>query len=475
MRGLLHGVHQRVRRLLRRLEYALRLRENAHFAAPQRLICAAHLLRRLADGVEGAFLVPAQDRLSEMLETQRLALDLERLVLQPARQLFLLVEQTASCPVQLLQLPAGIAAVLFADVFLPLRLLLLHLGRQTVDLLLRRRAFLAARALFLLAAVDLRLKRLAARPLHKERLELSAPGRVPHLSVQLRDLVQRGELFLLPLRHLLMTLVVADILLHRLDVRLVRNIADILGDKLLDIDDRAEGDRLFQHAEHLLGMYIPAREQIAAVFPLGLADLRPAAVLLEKAAQARQVDGLPVLDEAVFRQHAGVDKEMVAAAAVAAAVEHDAAHKAAALRIIIKLAGDIARKILSAARARIVLVHVGAQITVQRALRALVRGEIEVPRVGLAEEHDLERVDDGGLAGAVPAGQKVHVPYLDQLPVEIQPVNQQYFLQLLHRRSPPFSAQPPPRAVSPRKRRSEWSAEWQSGSPADCICPRCAG
>lgn len=108
-----------------------------------------------------------------------------------------------------------------------------------------------------------------------------------------------------------MTLVVADILLHRLDVRLVRNIADILGDKLLDIDDWAEGDRLFQHAEHLLGMYIPAREQIAAVFPLGLADLRPAAVLLEKAAQARQVDGLPFLDEAVFRQRAGVDKEMV--------------------------------------------------------------------------------------------------------------------------------------------------------------------
>lgn len=164
-----------------------------------------------------------------------------------------------------------------------------------------------------------------------------------------------------------MTLVVADILLHRIDVRLVRNIADILGDKLLDIDDRAEGDRLFQHAEHLLGMYIPAREQIAAVFPLGLADLRPAAVLLEKAAQARQVDGLPVLDEAVFRQRAGVDKEMVAAAAVAAAVEHDAAHEAAALRIIIKLAGDIARKILSAARARIVLIHIGAQIASQRA------------------------------------------------------------------------------------------------------------
>ena len=97
-----------------------------------------------------------------MLQTQRLALDLERLVLQSARQLFLLVEQTTACPVQLLKLPTGIAAVLFADVFLPLRLLLLHLGRQTVDLLLRRRAFLAARALFLLAAVDLRLKRLAA-------------------------------------------------------------------------------------------------------------------------------------------------------------------------------------------------------------------------------------------------------------------------------------------------------------------------
>ena len=86
----------------------------------------------------------------------------------------------------------------------------------------------------------------------------------------------------------------------------------------------------------------------------------------------------------------------------------------------------------------------------------------------------IEALENGRLAGAVFAGQEVHVTDLDDLLAEIQPVNQQYFLQLLHRHSPPFSAQPPPRAVSPRKRRSEWSAEWQSGSPPDCICLRCA-
>ena len=68
----------------------------------------------------------------------------------------------------------------------------------------------------------------------------------------------------------------------------------------------------------------------------------------------------------------------VVAAAVAAAVKHHAAHKAASLHIVIELAGDIARKILSAARARIVLVHVGAQITVQRALRLFIGSLIKV-------------------------------------------------------------------------------------------------
>ena len=221
-------------------------------------------------------------------------------------------------------------------------------------------------------------------------------------------------------------------------------------------------------------MYVPPRKQVAAVLPLGIVNFRTAVLLFQQAAEVRKLDGLTVFDKAVFGNRSDIDKEMVVAAAVAAAVKHHAAHKAASLHIVIELAGDIARKIPSAPRIGVVFVHIGAKIAVERALRALVCREVKVPRVGLAEQHDLERVDNGGLARAVAAGQKVHVPDLDQLAAEIQPVNQQYLLQLLHRFPPPFAEPPRPRAAAPPKPRSEWSAEWRTGSPAGCIFPRCA-
>ena len=90
-----------------------------------------------------------------------------------------------------------------------------------------------------------------------EGLHAPAVHRARHFAVQRADLLQRGQLFLLLLRQLLVPLVVSDVLLHGFDIRLIRNIADIFGDKLLNIHDRAERHRLFHHAEHLLVVHVP--------------------------------------------------------------------------------------------------------------------------------------------------------------------------------------------------------------------------
>ena len=165
-----------------------------------------------------------------------------------------------------------------------------------------------------------------------------------------------------------MPLVVADILLHGFDVRLVRNIADILGDKLLNIHDWAERHRLFHHAEHLLIVHVPPREHIAAVLPLGVVYLGSGEILLEEFAQIVNIHRLAVLDKAVFRQLSDVDKEMVVLAAVTAAVEHDTVYKARVLHIVLKFTDNISRKVLASAGIRVILVHIGTQIAVQRAL-----------------------------------------------------------------------------------------------------------
>ena len=165
-----------------------------------------------------------------------------------------------------------------------------------------------------------------------------------------------------------MPLVVADVLLHGFDIRLIRNIADIFGDKLLNIHDWAERHRLFHHAEHLLIVHVPPREHIAAVLPLGIVHLGAREILLEEFAQIVNIHRLAVLNKAVFRQFSNVDKEMVVAAAVTAAVEHHAAHETIVFHIVLKLAGNIGRKVLASAGIRVILVHVGTQIAVQRAL-----------------------------------------------------------------------------------------------------------
>ena len=70
--------------------------------------------------------------------------------------------------------------------------------------------------------------------------------------------MQSSQLFLLTLYQHFMALIIPDILLHGLDIRLLRYVADVLGNEFLDIHDRAEGYRLFHHSKDLLIVHIPS-------------------------------------------------------------------------------------------------------------------------------------------------------------------------------------------------------------------------
>ena len=115
-------------------------------------------------------------------------------------------------------------------------------------------------------------------------------------------------------------------------------------------------------------MHVPPREHIAAVLPLGIVYLGAGEILLEEFAQIVNIHRLAVLDKAVFRQFSDIDKEMVVAAAITAAVEHDTVYKARVLCIVLKFTDNIGRKVLASAGIRVILVHIGTQIAVQRAL-----------------------------------------------------------------------------------------------------------
>lgn len=115
-------------------------------------------------------------------------------------------------------------------------------------------------------------------------------------------------------------------------------------------------------------MHVPPREHIAAVLPLGVVHLGAGEILLEEFAQIVNIHRLAVLDKAVFRQFSDIDKEMIVLAAVTAAIEHHAAHETIVLHIVLKFTDNIGRKVLASAGIRVILVHIGTQIAVQRAL-----------------------------------------------------------------------------------------------------------
>ena len=137
-------------------------------------------------------------------------------------------------------------------------------------------------------------------------------------------------------------------------------------------------------------MDIPAGEHVPPIFLLTVVNLRALIILLQELPQLGDLHGLVLPQEAVFRQRSRINKETILLAAVRTAVEHHARDKAGALHIIVKLAGDVGGKLLAPAGVRAVFIHVRPQVAIQGALGLFIGGLIEIPGVGLAQQHDLQ-------------------------------------------------------------------------------------
>lgn len=305
------------------------------------------------------------------------------------------------------------------------------------------------------------------RPQNQKALDLIPVNRRPVVLKAFADFLQGGELVLLPLGAALNELVFPDVLLHLRDVQLLLYVTDILGDKLLNVGNRLEGHRLFQHSAHLVSVQIPLGEHIGAVLFLGVKQLSPGAIAaFQILPQGGNVHRQIPDQKAALRNRSGEGEIPLLSAAVAPAVKNDADDKGFGVHVIVELAGDVAGKVLSPPGIGVVGVHIGAKVAVQRALRAFIGRLVEVFGICLSEEDNLQGVNDGGFAGSVLSGQKVDVVHLNELLLKVEPVHQKNLLQSLHA-PPPFSW----RRRFPRGGRwtppSEWWAAPQIDSRSD--------
>ena len=131
--------------------------------------------------------------------------------------------------------------------------------------------------------------------------------------------------------------------------------------------------------------------------------------------EAGNVHCLLPIQKTVLRNTAVVNKKALLPAPVAAAVEDDPGHKAAALLLIQKFADDVAGKVSASSGIGGTAVHVGPQISVQRPLGLFIGGLVEIPGVRLAQKDNLQRIDYGGLTRSVFPCQEVDILHLDEL------------------------------------------------------------
>ena len=87
----------------------------------------------------------------------------------------------------------------------------------------------------------------------------------------------------------------------------------------------------------------------------------------------------------------------------------------------------------------VIFIHIGSQVSVQGSLRLFIGSLVEVPGIGLTQKNNLKRVDYRGFPRSVFPGQEIDIIHFDEFFGEIEPVNQENLLQLLHI-PPPFSA-----------------------------------
>ena len=166
-----------------------------------------------------------------------------------------------------------------------------------------------------------------------------------------------------------MPLVVTDILLHSYNIGLIRDITNVLSNKLLDIHNRPEGNSLFHHTEDLLVVDIPFGQQVCTIFPLCIIELCGDAILLLQAlSKIGIIQRVAIFNKAASGDGSFIDEEMIDIRSVTSAIKGNTCYKSIAFLVVEKFASNIAGEILSSARRRIVLIHICTQITIQRTL-----------------------------------------------------------------------------------------------------------
>ena len=277
---------------------------------------------------------------------------------------------------------------------------------------------------FQFCVIDGKLLRFLLRPQRQKKLNVPPVNGLLPILVQPPDFPQSLQFFLLTLCQLLMALVIPDILLHSLDIWLLRDIADILCNKLLDVYNGAKGDGLLHHPHNLLVMDIPLCQQIFLVLLMGIIKFSPRTVLFQKYTKSRNINGLALSYKAVLRQSPIIQEEAVLPASVAPTVEDDAADKLLTLHIIQKFTGNKGGVILPAPGIGVIFVHISPQVSVQCPLRLLIGCLVEVPGVGLTQKDDLKRIDHSGFSCSVFSCQEIDILHFDEFFGKIEPINQ---------------------------------------------------
>ena len=136
-------------------------------------------------------------------------------------------------------------------------------------------------------------------------------------------------------------------------------------------------------------MNIPAGEHVPAIFLLRIIDFRFGIVLFQIAAQCGNLHCLPILDKAIFRQSPHVNEKAFLSAAITAAIENNTGDEAGPFHLVLKFAGDIAGKILSAAGIGVIFIHIRPKITVKRALGLFIGRLIEITGCRFAKKIKL--------------------------------------------------------------------------------------
>ena len=235
--------------------------------------------------------------------------------------------------------------------------------------------------------------------------------------------------------------VVADIILHRRDVDARVTFADKLGDEFLNVVIWIEGDRLFQQVSEFLAQSAQETVDLVAVgFPGIKKASFPDAAALKKLPELWDVQRHTRCDKMVVGDLPDIFKEACGFVVRRIHIEDAAEGQAAALHVVVPLRHYVARK-PSAAQIAIAAVGVVAQLSAKIAVqgaRALTAcGFIEIPSCRIAEQHQLQGVDDGRFSRRVDACHVIELFKFDHLVREIVPVNQQQFFQHFHPCCPP--------------------------------------